>query len=489
MVGRLPTDEDRTELSLRLNPPATRHLPSHRRGEPIGTLSVAERHMRGPVVAIEVALPTCGHGIPAGLRHARMVANQEDTRSRNRPLAPQRVILSSMAGRPTLRIGQHGRIKRIPVDAGVWVARCRYRDNDGVTRIVERRSPSFDQHGKKAEDALLQALNTRQAPGGGDITKASKVTDLVKAHIERNRDDWAERTSDTYTFTAEKLAKLIGGLRVEDATPPRIDAAVRSMKSAHGPGMARQSLVLFKGGLQLAVMAGVLPTNPVRDVTPSRSKDSGPKGAKPIETGQLWDLLEKLNASEFCRFKDLVGPITMYVATGLRRSELLGLRWVDYDPVGGIVTVTGKLVRVKGKGLKRVNVTKTKAGTRTIHLPLFAREMLAHRRIDGDYYGDSVPMIFPSTAGTWRDPDNFNGDWRNAREGLGFPDVTGHSFRKAIATLIDEGGLTARVGADHLGHANVSMTQNTYMARGRVHPEVADLIEKAVVKAPAISDG
>ena len=393
-----------------------------------------------------------------------------------------------MAGRPPLRIGQHGTIKRIEISKGVWVARCRYRDTDGVTRIVERKSPATDQHGKRAEDELLRSLENRKPPGGADVTSATKVTVLIQTHINRLKDDnKAERTIDTYTYTASKLAKLIGGLRVEDATPPRIDAALRSMRTAHGVGMARQAYVLFKGGLKLAVMAGVLPTNPIIDVTPPRAKDSGPKGAKPITTDQLVELLEKLAASEYCRFKDLVDPVTMYIATGLRRSELLGLRWVDYDVVGGIVTVTGKLIRVKAEGLKRVNVTKTKAGTRTIELPVFAREMLSQRR-RVPYYGEQS-MIFPSTAGTWRDPDNFNKDWRTAREDLGFPDITGHSFRKAMATMGDEGGLSARVMADHLGHANVSMTQNTYMARGRMHPEVADAIQKALVRTPVISDG
>jgi hypothetical protein len=74
-----------------------------------------------------------------------------------------------MAGRPSLRIGQHGRINRIQVDTGVWVARCRYRDTDGVTRIVERRSPVFDQHGKLAEDELVEALSSRRAPGGEEV--------------------------------------------------------------------------------------------------------------------------------------------------------------------------------------------------------------------------------------------------------------------------------------------------------------------------------
>ena len=55
-----------------------------------------------------------------------------------------------------------------------------------------------------------------------------------------------------------------------------------------------------------------------------------------------------------------------------------------------------------------------------------------------------------------------------------------HSFRKSLATLIDDEGLSARIGADHLGHTNVSMAQDRYMSRGRVHTQVADLLDRLV---------
>jgi hypothetical protein len=51
--------------------------------------------------------------------------------------------------------------------------------------------------------------------------------------------------------------------------------------------------------------------------------------------------------------------------------------------------------------------------------------------------------------------------------------------RKTVATLIDVEGLSARVGAGHLGHSKVSMTQDRYMSRGRVHTEVAALLDRA----------
>jgi integrase len=92
------------------------------------------------------------------------------------------------------------------------------------------------------------------------------------------------------------------------------------------------------------------------------------------------------------------------------------------------------------------------------------------------YLGEQL-VIFPSTAGTLRDPSNFGRDWRMVRDSLGVPDVTSHSFRKSLATLIDDDGLSARIGADHLGHSKVSMTQDRYMARGRLHSEVAALLD------------
>jgi hypothetical protein len=61
---------------------------------------------------------------------------------------------------------------------------------------------------------------------------------------------------------------------------------------------------------------------------------------------------------------------------------------------------------------------------------------------------------------------------------LGAADITTHSFRKSLATLIDDEGLSARIGAGHMGHTNVSMTQDKYMSRGRVHTQVAELLDR-----------
>ena len=232
---------------------------------------------------------------------------------------------------------------------------------------------------------------------------------------------------------------------------------------------------LTPDGFPVVIQAA--PFNPVRDVQPIKSNDQ-PKGATALTAGQLRELLGKLRAHEYSRRHDLVDPITLLIATGLRRSELLALRWSDFDEDGETILVCGKLVRAKGEGLQRIDDTKTASGKRTLPLPHFAVDALTERR-GREYVGEQT-MIFPSTAGTWRDPDNFRARWREVREDLGVPDATSHSFRKTVATLIDDEGLSARIGADHLGHTRISMTQDRYMARGRIHQAVADLLERTI---------
>jgi integrase len=119
-----------------------------------------------------------------------------------------------------------------------------------------------------------------------------------------------------------------------------------------------------------------------------------------------------------------------------------------------------------------------RCGRRTSPLPRFAIDTLQDRRSQ-PYLGEQT-VIFPSAAGTLRDPNNFGKQWRIVRDERDVPEVSTHSFRKTVATLIDDEGLSARIGADQLGHSRVSMTQDRCMSRGEVHTEVADLLDRTI---------
>lgn len=159
------------------------------------------------------------------------------------------------------------------------------------------------------------------------------------------------------------------------------------------------------------------------------------------------------------------------------------MRWVDFDTDAGTLAVTGKVVRIVGKGLAQIDEATTAAGKRTIPLPTFAVMALTQRRSRPDL--GEQPVIFPSTMAHCATPNNFGKQWRIVRDDLGVSDNYAQLSQDG-SRLIDDAGLSPRVGADELGLVPTnsdtprSMTQDRYMARGRVHTEVAELLDGAI---------
>ena len=149
------------------------------------------------------------------------------------------------------------------------------------------------------------------------------------------------------------------------------------------------------------------------------------------------------------------------LATGLRLGEALGLTWADVDLAAGTVDVQRTIIRAQGRGLiaKRV---KSRASERALVLPAWCVQLLRARRVRlGAFDGP----VFPDSKGGWRDRSNVGKAFRKVRDGSDFEWVKTHTFRKTVATLLDENGASARMVADQLGHSRISMTQDVYMGR------------------------
>ncbi|WP_374158759.1 tyrosine-type recombinase/integrase [Mycobacterium sp. G7A2] len=356
-----------------------------------------------------------------------------------------------------------------------------------MTRRLERMTPAGveDEYGAAAEEALWNAILERRPPGTGTITGSTLVGELLDRYIERCKadGDLAPKSVDTYEATLNTVKSRFVGIRVSEAEPGLLADILNGIRRDHGATRQRHTKVALNAVLTDAVMAGALQTNPVREIVARRKKKAEKKrvkGAPALDDGQVETLLHAIAESEVCQQKDLRDPVIMLAGTGLRRSELLALRWEDVDLDNRVLTVTGSVVRLKGRGLERQDTTKT-GEDRSMALPQFAVDML-HRRKAGRQGPNSAGVIFPSSSGTLRDPDNFGKQWREVRDDLGLPEVSSHSFRKTVATLIDDQGLSSRFAADQMGHARVSMTTDVYMARKQVHTEVADALDRVIGK-------
>ncbi|MGW2095792.1 site-specific integrase [Promicromonospora sukumoe] len=414
--------------------------------------------------------------------------------------------------RPSLPIGERGRISRTKLPDGRWRAACRFRDIDGITRQVVRYTPPWidrDKTGNAAELALLDALKDRKRDthgGGAEIEPEAKVENLWVAYraqlVERNR---SATTLADYDRMSVAILQALGSLRIREVRTQRLDAFVREVAARQGAGTGKKAKTILSGMFRIAVRYGALDVNPVREIgeLPSGRK----KRAKSMDQEMLAQLLDDVRNSEtpcpvvlseaqikrgvkttskagqvpsvaqFCTNADLADLIVMFAATGGRIGEVLGVRWEDVDLKKRTVAITGKVIRIKGAGLVREDATKTESGLRELPLPGFAAEMLKKR-----FAERTGPMVFPSQAGTLRDPDTVQRQWRQVRAALDLEWVTTHTFRKTVATILDDEGLTARQAADHLGHAQVSMTSDVYFGRGRTHAAAADALDAAVSK-------
>ena len=169
----------------------------------------------------------------------------------------------------------------------------------------------------------------------------------------------------------------------------------------------------------------------------------------------------------------------MLLGTGARIGEVLAIRWesdVDLTTNPATVTISGTVVRLPGKaadggGLIRQSHPKTDAGYRTVKLPAFARDTLMRLYLNATPTADH--LVFPSAAGTLRDPHNVRRQWRDAR-GEQFAWVTPHSFRKTVATLIDREA-TTEDAASQLGHSGTAVTRKHYIEKAASAPDLTDL--------------
>jgi len=225
----------------------------------------------------------------------------------------------------------------------------------------------------------------------------------------------------------------------------------------------------------LAARNDALDRNPVRDA--GRIKSGRRKAPTALSGAEARQLLALLTYDDRAISRDLVDLVAFMLATGARIGEVCALRWSDVDFDRQLVSITGTVVRLPGKGLV-ISTTKTTTSNRVLRLPGWIVELLRvrHRAADSDVQVDAVP-VFPAPLGGLRDRSNTQSHLREAFNEAGFASITSHALRKTTATLLDDAGLSAREIADQLGHAKPSMTTDVYLGRQVASTRAADVLE------------
>ena len=152
------------------------------------------------------------------------------------------------------------------------------------------------------------------------------------------------------------------------------------------------------------------------------------------------------------------GVYEMYyieLATGLRRGELLGLKWEDIDLRQGIIHVRRQVARINGEITEAP--LKTKNSYRAVSIGPDAVDILKaqKKKIADDY-------VFPSSNGGPISPDSVIHMLHRVLKRAGLPKVRFHDLRHTFATLALQNGVDIKTVSGMLGHFSAGFTLDTY---------------------------
>lgn len=154
--------------------------------------------------------------------------------------------------------------------------------------------------------------------------------------------------------------------------------------------------------------------------------------------------------------------------TGMRRGEILGLRWNDIDFATNTLTIRRTVQRIIGQG-KLEMPTKTKSSDRRIPLSppciKVLKEHVAFQQAQRERAGKNwteTDYVFTSSVGTPLEPQHITQNMKRLCENAGIRRIRFHDLRHSCATLLIETGVPLITVKELLGHSNIMITANTY---------------------------
>ena len=162
-------------------------------------------------------------------------------------------------------------------------------------------------------------------------------------------------------------------------------------------------------------------------------------------------------------------PVLVAVTTGVRRGELLGLRWSDLDLKAGTLTVNQSLERIKGK--VTFKAPKTKTSRRSIALPAVTVQALqeyraaqAEQRLKLGLGRDSRGLVFTRADAESLDADSLTKAFGRLVATTKVTPITFHGLRHTHISHLLMDGVHVKVVSERAGHANVNITLSVYAA-------------------------
>ena len=214
--------------------------------------------------------------------------------------------------------------------------------------------------------------------------------------------------------------------------------------------MVRKVHMMLHEALDMAVKQKLIVSNPTNGTTLPKN-NYAPKQI--LNDEQLNRFMEVIKSDE--RWYEF---FYTEITTGLRKGEICGLKWEDFDEHCGTLKIKRSVGRTKS-GVMLIGKTKTETGSREILLPPSTSKLLQNRKINS-----VSEWIFPNFRNAEKpiNPQNAYQHLKALLKKAGLPSIRFHDLRHTFATHAIAGGVDAKTLSGILGHANASFTLDTY---------------------------
>ena len=315
-------------------------------------------------------------------------------------------------------------------------------------------------------------------PASASVTLAQWLDIWMAKDIEPCR---ADTTINGYDgIIHNHIRPALGRVRLSDLTPQLIEGYYQWLADEKGlsANTIRKHHVLLHTALKSAFRQGVIPSNPIQRVTPPRATAVEVAYYTPARLGQLLRAVKG---------DPLEVPVWLACFLGLRRSEILGLRWRDVDLSSGQLSVRWVRTTVGYRVVEKA--PKTSDSCRTLSIAALEDLLKLLQEIQARRLREGMPC--------W--PDNFL-----VLDGLGQPlhpnlmstalasfirrrglaPITFHGLRHTFASMANSARVPMYQISRAMGHSSPNTTQRIYthlfdQTHGEVLAAVADTIVNA----------
>jgi integrase len=290
----------------------------------------------------------------------------------------------------------------------------------------------------------------------GNPEGSVKLRDYLADWLERQRPYLRASTLHSYRIAVDRIVSRLGTTHLGSLTPIQVQQLQTDLLANGGregrplaaKTVANTQVVLHKA-LADAVRLGLLEYNVVAAIDPPRV---------PRPQLSVWDVDQLREFLTVAGAHRLSAAFVLLATTGMRRSEVLGLRWSDIDFDDRSLSIVRTLTVVAGRPV--VAAPKTAASRRLVYLDTRTIDVLrAHRdasTISRDDY------VFRSADGQPINPASFSNTFDRLVARSGLPRIRLHDLRHTYATLALRLGTHPVLLSERLGHTSIAVTIDRY---------------------------